>query len=96
MTGKILYPKIVYFELAKDFLTAKAGDPVTISDSDGSECLYIGNDIKLSIDMAIKCPEYFIAVDEEEHAERCKRSAIRHFMNKGKTYEKAQELYEKM
>ena len=106
MHGKILYPNIAYFTLAKELPSAKIGTMVTIIDADGREHLYIpemsedacaiGDGIQLDIGFAKRYPEWFKAVTHEEHSKICKENTIKWAMDKGKTREQAEKIYEMM
>ncbi len=107
MEGERLYPNIAYFKLAKEMPSAKVGTEVIISDADGNENLIIhemsedglcafGEGIKLDIGFAKRYPEWFTAITKEEHIKNCKNNTIEWFMKKGKTREKAEQLYEQM
>ncbi len=102
-----LYPNVAYFTLAKEMPSAKIGTMVTIIYADGRECLFIsetsedgrcaiGNGIQLDIGLAKRYPEWFKAVTHEEHSKICKENTIKWAMDKGKTKEQAEKIYEMM
>ena len=93
MKGKELYPNIVYFELAKEMPLCEIGSRVSICDADGRECLSI-NGIEMPIDLAIKAPDWFVAVDEEKHQKICYENSIEYFISKRRSREDAKRIVE--
>jgi hypothetical protein len=94
MYGSILYPNTSHLLLEKELPGCNIGDVVTIIDADGRECLKI-NDIEMPIDCAMKHPEWFKHVSYEEHLKNCKNNTVAYLIQKGKSKEQAEKMYEK-
>jgi hypothetical protein len=94
MNRETLYPNINHFTLTREMPSANIGDDVIIVDAD-SQYLRI-NEIILPFDFAKKYPEWFNAVTKEEHYNVCKENTINWFMNKGRTREQAEKMFETM
>lgn len=105
MEGARLYPGIAYFTLTKDLPGCKEGTIIQISDADGREELYafdtpidpndqmqLGVGIRFRINYAIRYPDWFKAVTQEEHLAICKTNTILYYESKGKTRQEAEDF----
>ena len=92
MEGKRLYPNIVYFELAKEMPLCPIGSQVIIWYEDDSECLMV-NGIKMPIDTAIKHPDWFTPISNQEHYYTCYENSIIFLMSRGKSREEARNIW---
>ncbi len=92
MKGKLLYPNVHHFELAKAMPLCPIGSHVQICDVDGQECLFVG-EIELPLDIAIRDPSFFIAITYREFEKIVHQRTIEYWTEKGKSIEDAERLW---